>query len=103
MNFFKRLMKNPGLRQGVTAANPMAGFALNTIASLLSINRNVVNKEVEQLVRWIDARADKMMAQCADSKLSPKRRKEIEIRLHETLDMLNDIGKGKPWEDGGRK
>jgi hypothetical protein len=98
MNFLKRLVKNPILQRSVTVANPIAGFALNTVAQLLENNKSVANREVKTLIEWIDKRADKMMAQCTDPKLSPKRRKEIEYRLHETLDMLNDIGKGKPWK-----
>lgn len=51
-----------------------------------------------KILEWIEGRSVELLEKIADEETTPVQRHDLEVRLHETLDILMDVQHEKPWK-----
>lgn len=103
-------MTDPRLNQLVSVVktvNPSLGLVADLATTILGANRpRGLSKDLRRTITWIEQRTVELLEQIAAEAAKPDPSdlmiRELEVRLHETLDLLIDMKQETPW-DGGTK
>jgi len=83
----------------IKLANPTAGLVADLALMVLDASLpEGESDEIKGLREWLEARTVKLLERLADKNTSSVYAQELEIRLHETLDILMGMKKEKPWD-----
>ena len=82
----------------VKTVNPTAGLVADLALTIFSGPSPVrMSRDLTKTLAWIEERVLSLMEQLAKPDISPAMSREVEIRLHETLDLLMDFKQERPW------
>ena len=87
-NKLSRLLADPIIKQGIAIASPQAALILGVLESLGGAFGKKPSARI--LLDIIDRRLASITTKLANEKTSDLHRKELEIRLHEILGILNE-------------
>lgn len=83
--------------------NPTVGLIADLAATVIGSFKSAKQSEdLRQTIAWVEKRSIKLLEQLIveNKKLQPSQPliHELEIRLHETLDILMDLKQERPWD-----
>lgn len=92
-----------GLIAVAKSINPTIGLIADLAATVIgSLAGKTKSKDLARTIAWVEKRSIKLLEQLIVENKKPKPSKplihELEIRLHETLDILMDLKQERPWD-----
>jgi hypothetical protein len=99
-------MADVRLQQLVAVAktiNPGVGMVADLALMIFgSVKQRGQSKDLKRTIVWLEERVIELLERITEEAAKPKPSKllvrEIEIRIHETLDILIDMKQEKPWD-----
>jgi hypothetical protein len=92
-----------GLIAVAKGINPTVGLIADLAATVIgSFAGKTKSKDLAKTIAWLEKRSVKLLEQLIIEHKKPKPSqpliRELEIRLHETLDILMDLKQERPWD-----
>lgn len=83
--------------------NPTVGLVADLAATVIgSFAGKAQSKDLKKTIAWVEQRSIKFLEQLIAESRKPKPSQplinELQIRLHETLDILMDLKQERPWD-----
>ena len=99
---------DPRLQQLVSIAkviNPAVGLVADLAMTIWGVRRpRGLSRDLKKTITWIEGRTVELLEHIVEEATSKDTSqaliKELEIRLHETLDILMDMKQERPWSGG---